>query len=191
VRGNVAPSFGKGTGISSGEALTINLVYASGLTSLASEMNDLKAKAKQAGITINLTVQAAPTITSAAVPCKPSQALCKWQAADWNGGWVYADPYLPTGEVLFATGASTNFGSYSNQQANKLIDDTISAPVSQEAQALGNYASFMAQQLPVIYQPTSVGLYTSNAGTLVSAKLGGFAANSFTYLTPEAWYLVK
>lgn len=75
-----------GAGISSGEALTFNLVYASGLTSLASEMNDLKAKANQAGITINLTVQAAPTITSAAVPCTPSQALCKWQAADWNGG---------------------------------------------------------------------------------------------------------
>jgi peptide/nickel transport system substrate-binding protein len=154
-------------------------------------MNDLEANAKKVGITINLTVQAPSAITSSAVPCTPSKALCKWQAADWNGGWVYADPYLPTGEVLFAAGATTNFGSYSNPEANKLIDDTISAPASQEAQALSQYASFMAEQLPVIYQPTSIGLYTANAGTLVSDKLGGFAANSFTYLTPEAWYLVK
>ncbi len=180
-----------GAGIKKGEPLTFNLVYASGLTSLASEMNDLEAVAKQVGITINLTVQAPSAITSAAVPCEPTQALCKWQAADWNGGWVYADPYLPTGEILFASGATTNFGSYSNPQANTLIDETISAPVSQERAALSRYASFMAQQLPVIYQPTSIGLYSSNAGTLVSNKLGGLAANSFTYLTPEAWYLVK
>jgi peptide/nickel transport system substrate-binding protein len=180
-----------GAGITRGEPLTFNLVYASGSTSLASEMTDLQAKAKQVGITINLTVQTQSAITSSAVPCTPSQSLCKWQAADWNTGWVYADPYLPTGEVLFATRATTNFGSYSNTEADKLIDDTISAPASQEAHALGNYASFMAQQLPLIYQPTSIGLYTANAGTLVSDKLGGFSANSFTYLTPEAWYLVK
>jgi peptide/nickel transport system substrate-binding protein len=180
-----------GAGITQGEPLTFNLVYASGLTSLQSEMNDLEAEAKRVGITINLTVKTPAAITSTSTPCTPSQAICKWQAADWNGGWVYADPYLPTGEVLFATGATTNFGSYSNPQANKLIDKTITAPASQEGQALSQYASFMAQQLPVIYQPTSIGLYSSNGGTLVSAKLGGFAGNSFTYLTPEAWYLVK
>jgi hypothetical protein len=100
-------------------------------------------------------------------------------------------PHQPAGEVLFATGATTNLSSYSNPQATKLIDDTISAPASQEAQELSDYATFMAQQLPVIYQPTSIGLYTSNAGTLVSGKVGGFAADSFTYLTPEAWYLTK
>jgi peptide/nickel transport system substrate-binding protein len=180
-----------GAGISNGEPLTFKLVYATGLSSLASEMNDLQARAKQVGITINLSALVASSITSSAVPCTPTQATCKWQAADWNGGWVYADPYLPTGEVLFSTGATTNFGSYSNPQANKLIDDTISAPASQEARDLSEYAAFMAKDLPVIYQPTSIGLYSANAGTLVSDKLGGFSANSFTYLTPEAWYLVK
>jgi hypothetical protein len=45
---------------------------------------------------------------------------------------------LPTGEVLFANGATTNFGSYSNPKAYKLIDDTISAPASQEAQSGAN-----------------------------------------------------
>ena len=55
---------------------------------------------------------------------------------------------------------------------------------------LSEYGAFMARQLPVIYQPTSIGLYSADAGTLVSDKLGGFRANAFTYLTPEAWYLV-
>ena len=180
-----------GAGIRSSEPLTFNLVYASGSTSLASEMNDLEAQAKRVGITINLTVQAPDAITGAATPCTPNQALCKWQAADWGSGWVYADPYLPTGEVLFSTGATTNFGSYSSPQANKLINETISAPAAQEAGALSSYSAYMANQLPVIYQPTSIGLYSANAGTLVSDKLGDFSANSFTYLTPEAWYLVK
>ena len=154
-------------------------------------MNDLEAQAKQVGITISLTVEAPDALTGAAVPCTPKQPLCKWQAADWGSGWVYADPYLPTGEVLFATGATTNFGSYSSPQANKLINETISAPASQEAAALSSYSAYMANQLPVIYQPTSIGLYSANGGTLVSDKLGDFSANSFTYLTPEAWYLVK
>jgi peptide/nickel transport system substrate-binding protein len=180
-----------GAGIRKGEPLSFSLAYASGSTSLASEMNDLEAQAKQVGITINLTVQAPDQLTGAAVPCTPSQPLCKWQAADWGSGWVYADPYLPTGEVLFATGATTNFGSYSSSQANTLIDKTISAPASQEADALSAYSAYMAKQLPVIYQPTSIGLYSANAGTLVSDKLGGFSANAFTYLTPEGWYLVK
>jgi peptide/nickel transport system substrate-binding protein len=180
-----------GAGIRKGQPLSFSLAYASGSTSLASEMNDLEAQAKQVGITIDLTVQAPDQLTGAAVPCTPSQPLCKWQAADWGSGWVYADPYLPTGEVLFATGATTNFGSYSSSQANTLIDKTISAPASQEADALSSYSAYMANQLPVIYQPTSIGLYSADAGTLVSDKLGGFSANAFTYLTPEAWYLVK
>jgi peptide/nickel transport system substrate-binding protein len=188
------PGTGKGecgAGIASGEPLTFNLVYATGLTSLASEMNDLQSEAKKVGITIKLVSRAASSVSSEAVPCTPKQATCSWQAADADAGWVYADPYLPTGEVLFSPGATTNFGSYSNPEANTLINDTISAPASQETKLLSEYATYMAKQLPVIYQPTLIGLYSSNAGTLVSNKLGGFAANSFTYLTPEAWYLTK
>jgi peptide/nickel transport system substrate-binding protein len=188
------PGTGKGecgAGITSGEPLTFNLVYATGLTSLTSAMNDLESQAKKVGVTINLTSRTASSVTSAATPCTPKQAACTWQAANWDGGWVYADPYLPTGEVLFSKGATTNFGSYSSPEANTLINATIFAPAAQETKALSQYASYMAEQLPVIYQPTSIGLYSSNAGTLVSNKLGGFAANSFTYLTPEAWYLVK
>jgi peptide/nickel transport system substrate-binding protein len=188
------PGTGKGecgAGITSGKPLTFSLVYATGSTSLASEMNDLGAQAKKVGITINLISRTASSVSSEATPCTPKQAACTWQAANWNSGWVYADPYLPTGEVLFSAGASTNFGSYSNPEASTLINDTISAPAAQETKLLSEYANYMAKQLPVIYQPTLIGLYSSNAGTLVSNKLGGFAANSFTYLTPEAWYLVK
>jgi len=113
-------------------------------------LEPLIAEAKKVGITINLISRTASSVSSEATPCTPKQAACTWQAANWNSGWVYADPYLPTGEVLFSAGASTNFGSYSNPEASTLINDTISAPAAQETKLLSEYANYMAKQLPVI-----------------------------------------
>ena len=49
----------------------------------------------------------------------------------------------------------------------------------------------MAQQLPVVYGPTSIGTYQASAGTMVDSKLGGYSANAFGYPTPEQYYLTK
>ena len=49
----------------------------------------------------------------------------------------------------------------------------------------------MAQQLPVVFGPTSVGTFQGDAGTVVSTKLGGYAANALGWMTPEDWYFTK
>ena len=180
-----------GAGIKSGEAISFNLDYAAGLISTTSEMNDLQAQAKKVGINLQVTSHPFDSVIGAAVPCTPKQADCKWTAENWGAGWIYSPDFLPTGESLFAPGAAANAGGYSNEEATKIINQTVFAPASEESKVLTQYAKLMSTQVPVVYGPTSVGIYSGNAGTLVSNKLGGFMAQAFSYLTPEAWYLTK
>ncbi len=84
-----------------------------------------------------------------------------------------------------------NFGSYSDAKATALIQQTITGPASSENQALTTYANYMEQQLPVVYGPTSIGTFQGDAGTLLSTKLGGYAANALGFMNPEDWFLTK
>ena len=93
-----------GAGITAGEGISFNLDYQSGVTTLASEMNDLAAQAKRVGIDIQLTSHPFDTVISTAVACKPTDSDCGWTAENWGAGWIYAPDFLPTGESLFAPG---------------------------------------------------------------------------------------
>jgi peptide/nickel transport system substrate-binding protein len=180
-----------GAGIKSGEGISFNIDYQSGVVAIASEMNDLEAQAKKVGITLELTNHPFGTVIGTAVACTPTESTCKWTAQNWGAGWIYGPDYLPTGESLFASGAVANFGSYSDPQATKLIDDTIYGPLSQEKTALTTFAKYLSTQLPVVFGPTSIGTYQGGGGTMVDSKLGGYAASATGYLTPENYYFVK
>ncbi len=180
-----------GAGVKAGQPISFNLDYMAGVATLQAEMNDLQAQAKRVGITINLTSHPFDTVIGTAIACQPSQPNCKWTAENWGAGWIYGPDYLPTGESLYAGGAVANYGSYDDPHATALIDQTIFGPESTEKQALSSYAAYMEQQLPVVFGPTSIGTYTGDAGTLVSSKLGGYAANALGLMNPEDWYLVK
>lgn len=180
-----------GAGITSGESISFNLDYQSGVATLGNEMQDLQSQAKKVGIAINLTTHPFNTVVSAASQCTAGQATCNWTAENWGAGWIYAPDFLPTGEELFLSGAAANFENYNNAKANQLINATVYGPVSQEKQALTNYAQYMEQQVPVVYGPTSIGTYQGDAGTMISNKLGGYTANAFGYVNPENWYLTK
>jgi len=180
-----------GAGVKAGQAISFNIDYQSGVATLASEMNDLQAQAKKVGININLTNHPFDTVIGTAIACTPNQADCKWTAENWGAGWIYGPDYLPTGESLYLPGAVANYGSYNDPTANALIKATVFGPDSQEKTALSNYAAYMEKSLPVAFGPTSIGTYQGDAGTLVSAKLGGYAANALGLMNPEDWYLVK
>ena len=180
-----------GPGIKSGETIAFTLDYQSGVVAIQNEMNDLAAQAKKVGITINLTTHPFQTVVSAALPCKPSQPICKWEAENWGAGWIYGPAYLPTGEPLYNPGSAANAGSYQDAKMTQLIAQTITGPASQESQALTNYANYVSQQVPVVFGPTSVGTYGGEAATLVDSKLGGYAANAIGLMNPEDWYFTK
>ena len=63
-----------GAGIKTGEGISFNIDYQSGVVAVQNEMNDLAAQAKKVGITINLTTHPFDTVIATAVPCKPSAA---------------------------------------------------------------------------------------------------------------------
>jgi peptide/nickel transport system substrate-binding protein len=180
-----------GSGISSGEGISFNIDYQSGVVAVQDEMNDLQAQAKKLGISINLTTHPFPTVVATGAPCTPSQGTCKWTAENWGAGWIYGPSYLPTGEPLYNPGAAANAGSYQDAKMTQLITATITGPIAQEDKALADYANYAAQQDPVIFGPTSVGTYGGNAATLVDKKLGGYSANALGFLQPQYWYFTK
>lgn len=182
-----------GAGIKSGEGISFNIDYQSGVVAVQDEMNDLASQAKKLGITINLTTHPFSTVVATGAPCMPSAASCKWTAENWGAGWIYGPSYLPTGEPLYNPGSAANAGSYVDPtgRMSALITQTITGPLASESTALGTYAQYVSQQDPVIFGPTSVGSYGGYAGTLTDKKLGGYSANALGFLQPQYWYFTK
>jgi peptide/nickel transport system substrate-binding protein len=180
-----------GAGIKSGEGIAFNVDYESGVVAVQNEMNDLEANAKKVGVTVNLTTHPFNTVIATGVPCAPSASTCKWTGENWGAGWIYGPSYLPTGEQLYNPGSAANSGSYGDAKMTQLIGATITGPNSVESHAIATYAQYVAQQLPVVFGPTSVGTYGGYAATLVDKKLGGYAANALGLMNPEDWYFTK
>ena len=153
-----------GAGINTGEGISFNVDYLSGVVSVHDEMKDLAAQAKRVGINLSLTTHPSDTVVGAAVPCTPKQATCKWQAENWGAGWVYGPAYLPTGEQLYNPGAAGNAGSYSDPKMTRLIQATVAGPAASEATALTEYDKYAEQQVPVVFGPTQIGTYSEMPG---------------------------
>ena len=78
----------------------------------------------QVGIDINLVGQTFNTIIGESAPCAPMGPKCNVQVFAY-GGWGFDGPgFEPTGEPLFATGAGSNSGNYSDPTMDKLITET-------------------------------------------------------------------
>jgi peptide/nickel transport system substrate-binding protein len=178
-----------GPGIKQGEGISFNIDYASGTLFFEQEMDDLASLAKKVGINVSLTTHPFNTVIKTSAGCIAPAAPCAWTAENWGAGWIYAPSFLPTGEVLFLPGAAANYSSYSNPATTKLIDEVPLA--ANEKQALTAYEQNVERMLPVVFEPTSIGTYAGDAGTVVAKDLGGYAANAMGYLTPESWYFAK
>jgi peptide/nickel transport system substrate-binding protein len=135
----------------------------------------VEAEAK-AGIDLTVSPQSFNTIASTAVPSNHA-----WQL-DMYGEWVYDPDYAPTGEEIFASGATSNVGSYSDATMDKLITETNA---SSSLSAFKAYATYAAEQLPVLYMPNSYSVQT------VKSDLHGVTFSPLTTFLPEYWYFTK
>ena len=142
----------------------------------------MKADFGQAGVRLNLVPQSLDTFIGETTRCKPAQASCKWQAANYGGSNFNGPGFEPTGESLFATGASSNPGGYSDPTEDKLISLTHT---SNSLSVFQQYATYTANQLPFIWMPA---FYTVTA---TSSKLANVAANPLGTLLPEYWFFTK
>ncbi len=100
------------------------------------------------GVQVTLRSLAFNQVIATASPSTPT----KWTMASWGARWFYGSDYYPTGGGLYATGGSAN------STMNTLIAQTYAPGTpAQEQQRLDAYQAYVAQQLPGLYLPESVG----------------------------------
>ena len=168
-----------GAGITKGAALSFNLQYASGLTYISQEMQQLKSNlAAYDGMQLNLTQAPFDTVIANAAPCKVGPS-CSWQMENWGQGWSFGPDYYPTGESIFETGSNINEGSYSNPTN----DANINATHLQDGTAvMYKYENYLAEQLPDIWQPNPDFQISE-----IKSTLKGVTQSSLLNFTPEYW----
>jgi peptide/nickel transport system substrate-binding protein len=170
-----------GPGVTAGSKLSLTMDYTTGVQSFQQEVAIYKSDASQAGIDINLVPQSFDTIIGESVPCSPGPS-CSWDILNF-GGWNFIGPgFEPTGEPLFATGAVSNSGSYSDSVMDELIDETHA---SDSLAVFKQYATYAAEQLPFIWMPNG---YSVEA---VNSKLANVTFNPLATFLPEYWYFTK
>jgi peptide/nickel transport system substrate-binding protein len=173
-----------GTGITKGQPLKLTYIYATGVAAATATWQAIKSDASQVGIDINIVGQAFNTIIGESAPCAPMGPKCSVQVFAY-GGWSFDGPgFEPTGEPLFATGAGSNSGNYSDPTMDKLINLTHT---SSSLSVFDQYATYAAQQLPFLWVPIP------NPYEIIAAttKLHNVAYNAMFTLLPEYWYFSK
>jgi peptide/nickel transport system substrate-binding protein len=165
-----------GAGVAKGAKLKFTLDYATGQAATDQEVAIYKSDASKAGIDITIVGKTFDTVAGEAVPSNPS-----WQGALY-GLWIFSPDYEPTGEPLFATGAGSNGGSYSDPTMDKLINGTLT---TSSVAAYHTFANYSAEQLPYIYMPLPYGIQE------VSSKLKGVTFNPLQTELPEYYSFTK
>jgi peptide/nickel transport system substrate-binding protein len=173
-----------GAGIAAGAKMSFNYLYFNGAASFNNQQVELQQAWKLAGISLQLEGKAfGDVLTVAATPCTPGKA-CNWDIANWGGGWVYSPDIYPTGEEIFASNASQNFGLYSDATNDKLIKATNT---SSSLQALYNYEDYLSKQIPDIWQPETALEFNE-----VGKNVCGFTPqNPLFSWEAENWYFCK
>ncbi len=163
-----------GAGIAAGAKLAFNLQFASGTTTTTELMNAEKSSWSQAGINMTLSQASFNTVIGNAIPCKS----CSWQLENWGAGWIFAPDFYPSGESIFQTNAGSNSGSYSDatNDANILATNVTQAPLTA-------YENYLAEQVPVVYQPNQVTSLTE----IKKGLTGVLPQNPLQAITPEDW----
>ncbi|MDR3649216.1 MAG: ABC transporter substrate-binding protein [Acidimicrobiales bacterium] len=170
-----------GKDIPAGAKLAFTLQYASGNPLLEATMSAERSSWAQAGIDVTLSPVPFNTVVGNATACTPGPN-CTWELENWGIGWVYEPDHYPTGEQTFGTAAPANSGSYSDPTNDKLTVQTITTDVP-----LTKWEIYLAQQLPVVWQPNTV----TEMSEIRDNLRGATPQNPSWSINPENWYFVK
>lgn len=172
-----------GAGIPAGTRLAFNLVYGTGSTLLGKEVRALAAAASQAGISITLKGDTlANIIANDDDQIAPSNED-KWAMEDFGS---YTQVAYPTTITVFNTNGAFNLGGYSDPQADKLINASVTSP---DPNAVKNEAAYLTAQQPALFGPSADDVYAWKK--TLSGPPDSFASLTQFYLTPEVWYFTR
>ncbi|MGW5687202.1 peptide ABC transporter substrate-binding protein [Nonomuraea sp. NPDC003754] len=140
-----------GEGVKAGTPLAFTVTSQTGFAATTKMFAEIKSQMAKVGI--ELTIKEVPDSVAVTPICKPSEASCTWDMSFFGsqGSWYY--PAFASGERLFATGAPVNLGSYSDPEADRLIEAT---QFSTDEATLKAYNDHLAKNLPVLWMPNPV-----------------------------------
>ncbi|MGQ4510882.1 ABC transporter substrate-binding protein [Streptomyces sp. DW26H14] len=172
-----------GAGIKKNAPLNLTLLSQSGSTETTNMMQVLKSSLSRAGIDLTVRQQPLNSVLGNSVACKKTDPGCDWDMSFFGtaGSWYY--PLNPSGEELFSTGASANFGNYSSPEADKLIHAVL---YSSNQDAMHAYGEYLAKQLPVMWMPNP-----AYQVSVIRNDLRGVQQNPTATFSPQSWYYVK
>ncbi|MEU3188720.1 peptide ABC transporter substrate-binding protein [Streptomyces sp. NPDC006923] len=172
-----------GAGIRKNAPLRLTLLSQSGSTETTNMMQELKSSLSKAGIDLTIRQQPLNSVLGNSVPCKAGEPGCAWDMSFFGtaGSWYY--PLNPSGEQLFSTGASANFGNYSDPRADRLIR---AVQYSADPNATHAYGEYLARQLPVMWMPNP-----AYQVSVIRNDLRGVDQNPTVTIAPQDWYYVK
>jgi peptide/nickel transport system substrate-binding protein len=163
-----------GANITQGYTLNFKMVYASGSPALTTEITAEVADWAQIGIVVGTSTESFNSVIS---DCSSGSGF---QLCMWGGGWTFVPNYDPTGETLFAVGGGFNVGDYNSATMTADIHATDFGHSNLTA-----YATYAAQNLPVIYEPEA----TPTAETIktLHSKIGWVGSPLLNFM-PEYYY---
>lgn len=170
-----------GPGIEAGTRLSFSVRYVLGKPALTQLMQQLQADAAKAGIELRLQ----PVYGSVMVAedhTEGGDGHVRWELNSWNGGWVFYGH--PTGEMLFKTGAGSNWAEYSDPRADELIERTV---LSDDPSALAEYHAYLAEQVPALWTPG----FPIRLLEIAKNLRGLEPINPYGMINPENWYYVN
>jgi peptide/nickel transport system substrate-binding protein len=163
-----------GANIAQGYQLSFNVVWPTGSNALDETLTSEITNWQSLGILVTHSTDTFNNVISDCTGAKPFE-ICAW-----GYGWSYVPSDYPSGESLFLPGGDFNVGTYANTQMSSLIKGSIYGTSN-----LSAYATFAAQQLPVLYQPQA-----NSIGEIARALRSsiGFAPNPLGDFMPEYFH---
>lgn len=171
-----------GEGVEAGAELSFTMISQSGFTATTKMMAELKSS--MASVGINLDIREVPDSVAESQACEVGDTNCAWDLSFFGSqsSWYY--PVYASGERLFATDAPVNLGSYSNEEADKLIEASTK---SSDPKALQDYNDFLAEDLPVLWMPNPVAQISA-----FKSDITGISPQSpMLDIFPESWARTK
>ncbi len=178
-----------GAGIPAGTKLEWNLIYNTSPAVIGEQVQDLASQAKTVGITMNLSSSNFNyQVSNYNDPASP-KTIDKWAMDDFGG---FTDSTYPTTFGVFNSGASSNIGGYTDPQADKLINASVTSP---NTSAVTAEAQYLTTQQPGLFQPNPDGGFGTASIVTWSKSISGapqsWEALTQDYWNPEFWFLTS
>jgi len=171
-----------GAGIPAGTKIAFNVLYPTAPVILGEQLIAWASEAKKVGINMALQGGTSNHVLAVAGVYSP-ETVNDWAVAVYG---AFIEPYYPTTLGGFNTGGAFNAGSYSNAEADKLINASVTSgnPVAVKAEA-----SYLTQQQPSLFMPNFdfITVWKNN----VSGQPAAIEATTQYYLNTELMYLTK